>query len=172
MLKSCFNQCASCGQLLKVFRRTTTRWKNAHCRCPSSSQQGWDLSELACRCSHVTRAAGAEAQLCLCLAVTGKPGHSGVTHGQHCSISLGGKVPECPVGLHPEAGGSGCLQFVSLVSPQQLQKRDLSASLPVPAVSADGNPVWELLCPFLSPLKLSLSTRLVLINCRSSLLFG
>lgn len=124
MLKSCLNQCASCGQLLKVFRRTTTRWKNAHCRCLSSSQQGWDLSELACRCSHVTRAAGAEAQLCLCLAVTGKPGHSGLTHGQHCSISLGGKVPECPVGLHPEAGGSGCLQFVSLVCPQQLQKRD------------------------------------------------
>lgn len=41
-------------------------------------------------------------------------------------------MPECPVGLHPEAGGSGCPAVCVSCVPPAAAEMGLSASLPVP----------------------------------------
>lgn len=52
--------------------------------------------------------------------------------GSTAAAAWGGKVPECPVGLHPEAAGSGCPAVCVPCVPPAAAEMGLSASLPVP----------------------------------------
>lgn len=139
----------------------------------AAPQQGWDLSELAGRCSHAGHNQGSRGTAVPVLGCHRK------ARGQWCHI-WGALQNQPGVGrcqnvlwdFTQKQVALAALQFVSLVCPQQLQRWDYQHPCLFPIVSAGGNPVWELPCPFLRPLNLSVSTPPMLTNCRSSPLFG
>lgn len=155
-----------------IFRKTTKKLKKAHCRCPSAGLG-------PCR-------AGMQMFPCWLWPEQQELGTAVPVLG--CHRKARGHWCHTWAALQHQPGVGRCqnvlwdctqkqvalaaLQFVSLVCPQQLQKWDYWHPCLFLMVSADGNPAWELPCPFLSPLKLSVSTPPVLTDCRSSLLFG
>lgn len=170
MLRSRFNQSVLCvHSFLRVSEKRLQSKKMFIVGAQAAPQQGWDLSDLACRCSHADCHQSSRSWGTAVLKAGGQWCHIWAALQLQPGV---GRCQNVPWDSTQKQVALAALQFGSLVCPQQLHKWDYRRPCLFPVVSADGNSIWELPYPFLSPLKLSVSTPPVLMNCRISLLLG